>query len=329
MTPLIDVILGGKVDIMDALLLYIDKNIAEERDHATRLKRLRYRRFNSMCATIAGRLGEVGFGNCLAISGYYVKNIGFCAPLEDIYNSLHEKIQAALLDEQRNRYGCTFDELRDLANGVDDLIDLKVVEVDRDGHLNEPDIPDPASFFSSISQDSHYFILVDSLSKETIKFLRTSLHVPPIVFLRHISGGGFIEHQISETGNYKRYCPNNCNHTKEFRKRETSLAVRAAQESGYSVTWRRLSELDQEGYKQERRALCSCRRFERSAAENIVPNLERLRNGDDRTGYVMSRVYGGHHLLDNYRRRGIWLIHLTVPGVNIVQGPGLPLRKKG
>ena len=328
MTPLIDVILGEKVDIMDALLLYIDMNIAEERDRATRLKRLRYRRFNSMCATIAGRLGEVGFGNCLAISGYYIKNIGFCAPLEDIYNSLHEKIQAALLDEQRNRYGCTFDELRDLANEADDLIDLKVVEVDRDGHLNEPDIPDPASFFSSISQDSHYFILVDSLSKETIKFLRTSLHVPPIVFLRHFSGGGFIEHQISETGYHEGDCPN-CDHTKKLRRRETSLAVQAAQESGYSLTWRRLSELDQEGYKLERRALCSCRRFERSAAEHIVPNLERPRNGDDRTGYVMSRVYRGHHLLDNYRRQGIWLIQLIVRGANILQKPGPPLRKNG
>ena len=306
---------------METLLQNVEQLITAEKERAICLKRLRYRRFNSMCTTIASRLDEVGFRDCLAISGYYSRNMGFCAQPGDIYDRLLEEIRTALRDEQIKRYSHTFEELRVVAENADELIDLKVLEVDRDGQLKEHDITqedNPASFLRRISQESHYFILVDNLSPATTDVLGTCLHVPPIIFLRHISSGGFIEHQVSEIGYFDGDCPSNCDHTNELQRLETSLAVQAAQETGYSLTWRRLSEIGQEGYKQERRALRSCRRFERSATEHIVPDLERPRNEDSRTGYVMSRVYRGYHLLDNYRRRGILLTHFIVRGVDIL-----------
>ena len=269
------------------------------------------RHFSSMCAAIADRLDEAGFGDCLAISSYYFRNMPLCAQSGDLYKKLHDEIRDALLAEQKKRYGSTFEELRSSAKKADERIDLKVVEVDQTGLLKEHDIQEnsAASFLGEISQHSHYLILVDTLSRATIDVLGACLHVPSIVFLRHISGGGFIQHQISDIGCLGENCPNSCDHTSELRRREVYIAMQATQGTGYSFTWRWISELNQEGYKQERRALRSCKGFERSAAERIVPNYERPGNEDGRPGYVMSRVYRSHHLLDNYRRQGIWLLH--------------------
>ena len=321
MAPLYNVILGEQAPIMETLLQNIDRLITDERGRGSGLM---YRRFNSMCAIIEDLLDEAGFGDCIVTSGYYFKNMQFCAQPECLYDKLRGEIGAALLAEQTKRYGCVFEQLRGEAERVDNCIDLKVLEVDLNGALREHDITqenNPASFLASTSQDSHYFILVENLSLATTDVLGGCLRVPPSVFLRHISGGGFTQHQISDIGCLGEDCPKNCGHTNELQRHEDRLAVQTAQEAGYSLTWRRLSELNQEGYKLERKALCSCRGFERSATERIVPNLERPGNEDDRSGYVMSRVYRSHHILDNYRRRGIGLlhlIHLTVRGINIV-----------
>ena len=300
-TPLSKVILGEQIPLMEDLLQDIDELITDERNRRSTFTDVPGIRFNQMCTTIAGRLHEAGFGDCLAMFGYYYKNRNLFARREDLFDQLHEEIKSALLVEQRKRYGHTFDELRGLAEGIDNCIDLKVVEVDRHGTLEEHEITqedDPASFFCRISPDSRYFILVDNLSPATTDVLGACLRVPPGVFLRHISGGGFIQHQISRIGRLAEHCPNNCDHTGVLQRREVYLAVQYAQEGGYSLTWRRLSELSQEGYKQEGGALRSCRSFERSATEHIAPNFERPGNEGDRTGYTTSRVYRSHHLLD-------------------------------
>ena len=136
---------------METLLQNVEKLITDEKERAIYLKRLRYRRFNSMCATISSHLDEVGFGDCLVISRYYSKNMRLRAQPEhgDIYDRLLEEIRTALREEQIKRYGHTFEELRVIAENADELIDLKVVEVDRDGQLKERDITqqeDPALF---------------------------------------------------------------------------------------------------------------------------------------------------------------------------------------
>ena len=299
---------------MENLLRDIDELIAGARSRRLGPLEMRCRHFSSMCTAIADRLDEADFGDCITISNYYFKNIPLCAQPEDLYKKLHDDIKGALLAEQKKRHGSIFEELRSSAKKVDESIDLKVVEVDQTGLLKEHGIQEnsAASFLGEISQQSHYLILVDTLSRATIDVLGACLRVPSIVFLRHISGGGFIQHQISDIGCLGENCPNSCDHTSELRRREVYLAIQATQGTGYSFTWRWISELNREGYKQERRALRSCKGFERSAAERIAPNYERPGNEDGRPGYIMSRVSRGHHLHDNYRRQGIWLPHPTL-----------------